>query len=365
MNPRTLSLALLAPALLLVLCHQCWLLARRPDFQLFGELVSRVEVGQPLVALSFDDGPQPVYTEQILEELARADARASFFMVGRQVQAHPEIARTVLEAGHELGNHSWSHRRLLLIPPSTVRDEIERTDAALRVVGAQGPLLFRAPFGKKLVVLPWVLSRQERTHVLFDIIPDPPDYLRPDPQLIADDVLRRTQPGSIIVLHDGGGLRDETVVATRLILQGLAARGFRFVTVSELMEAGGGLSAAHRSGESGYQGDPPALLPPQVFRGPGRSWVRQGRRPRSWRTHGTDDGIDWRDPTAGGGRGSWPCRRSPDCGPRGGGAVSAAAGDGGGGGAPHAASRSLPGPAGALLPHPQQARALRHAPRAC
>ena len=231
--PRLLITLLLSSAILFV----AWQIARTSRFQLLGDWVRHVPVERSLLALTFDDGPHPVYTEQILALLEEHQARATFFMVGEKVAAHPEVAQAVLEAGHEIGNHSWSHQRMLLRSPGWMREEIARTDGALRTIGVTGPIHFRPPFGKKLLVLPWVLWRQDRLSVLFDVIPNPPDYLHGDPELIAADIQARARPGSIVVLHDGGGERPETVAATRLLLDRMGADGWRFVTVSELLEA--------------------------------------------------------------------------------------------------------------------------------
>lgn len=241
--PRSLVLSILCAAFL----WGTWQIARTSRFQLLGDWVRHVPVEEPLLALSFDDGPHPIYTEQILALLEAHDARASFFMVGEQVAKHPEVARAVLDAGHEIGNHSWSHERMLLRSPGWMREEIAATDGALRTVGVRGTIHFRPPFGKKLLVLPWVLSRQDRLSVLFDVIPNPPDYLEGDPELIAADIQARARPGSIVVLHDGGGERRETVEATRLVLERMGAEGWRFVTVSELLEAGRGPHSAPSS----------------------------------------------------------------------------------------------------------------------
>jgi len=166
----------------------------------------------------------------------------------------------VLEAGHEIGNHSWSHHRMLLRSPAWMREEIAATDGALRTIGVRGPMHFRPPFGKKLLVLPWVLWRQDRLSVLFDVVPSPADYLHGDPVLIAADIQRRARPGSIVVLHDGGGERPETVEATRMVLEKMGAEGWRFVTVSELVAEGQACEGSHRataeSGSSQARPDP-------------------------------------------------------------------------------------------------------------
>ncbi len=210
-------------------------LAKMRDFQVMGKLVHRVQTSSKRVALTFDDGPDPRNTPQLLDVLDAHGAKATFFAVGLQLQKHPQLARSVLERGHELANHSFSHPRMVLRSPSFIRDELDRTDALIRRAGAKGPILFRAPYGKKLFALPWVLARSGRINVLFDVVPEPGDYTRPPPKKLVESVMAQLKPGSIVVLHDGGGPRAETVEAVRRLLPMLQARGYAMVTVSQLM----------------------------------------------------------------------------------------------------------------------------------
>lgn len=212
-------------------------LARARSFQVFGELYARVETQQKVVALTFDDGPSPANTPALLELLARHQVKATFFMVGRNIEAHRELAARVVSQGHEVGNHSYSHKRLIFRSPAFVQQEISRTDALLREAGVQGEILFRAPFGKKLFILPWVLAREHRKDILFDVVPDDP--VTQDAGLITSRVLEATRPGSIILLHDGWAAKPGTLEAADRILQSLRAQGYRFVTVSELLALGG------------------------------------------------------------------------------------------------------------------------------
>jgi peptidoglycan/xylan/chitin deacetylase (PgdA/CDA1 family) len=205
-------------------------IARHPPV---GEAWQRVETREPVVALTYDDGPNPPYTLELLDVLDRYGVKAAFFMVGRRVEAHPDVARAVLARGHEVGNHSYSHAPLILRAPSFVCRQIAATDALLRGIGARGEILFRSPYGAHFFAVPYVLWRQRRKNILFDVIVG--DWEMQDPQRIAARVLERTTAGSIIVLHDGGGARPGTVAATALIVEGLRERGYRFVGIGELL----------------------------------------------------------------------------------------------------------------------------------
>jgi peptidoglycan/xylan/chitin deacetylase (PgdA/CDA1 family) len=145
--------------LLLVLLAGTWRLHKSRTYQLFGELVRRVETPDSLVAITFDDGPTPGFTDEVLEILGRTGTPATFFVVGSSVEENPDQAAALVAAGHELGNHSYSHRTLVLKGPSSVRSEVVRTDSLIRAAGYTGEIHFRPPYGKKLFVLPWVLSR--------------------------------------------------------------------------------------------------------------------------------------------------------------------------------------------------------------
>ncbi|MEJ2503232.1 MAG: polysaccharide deacetylase family protein [Gemmatimonadota bacterium] len=222
-----------------------WRLHESRTHQLFGELVPRVETADSLVALTFDDGPTPGFTQDVLGILDRAGTRATFFVVGSDVEANPDEAAALVAAGHELGNHSYAHRHMVGRSPAFVTREITRTDSLIRAAGYAGPIHFRPPYGKRLIVLPWVLSRLDRTTVLWDIEPESyPDVAR-DPDRIREHVLARVAPGSIILLHPFYEARRPTLEALPRLIEDLRDRGYRPVTVSELLAA----TATERSDE--------------------------------------------------------------------------------------------------------------------
>lgn len=232
--------ALITLALLLFAGYGLWKLSAAREFQVFGELVSRVDIEQPVVALTFDDGPSAAYTGWILETLHEQDVRATFFLTGREMEQNPEQARRIAEAGHELGNHSWSHPRFLFVGQARIREEIEKTDAAIRRAGHRGPILFRPPYGKKLFGLPWYLARTGRVSVMWDLEPETYPEVAASAERIAAHVLENVRPGSIVLLHVMYESREESRKAVPLIIDGLRQRGYRFATVTELMRLGGG-----------------------------------------------------------------------------------------------------------------------------
>ncbi|MFD3592671.1 polysaccharide deacetylase family protein [Nocardia sp. NPDC058640] len=199
-------------------------------YQLQGRLVDRVATEEKVVALTFDDGPTE-RTPEVLRMLDELKVPATFYLIGESLAAHPEYGAAIAAAGHEIGNHSYTHRRMVLISGDTVREEIERTDTEIRRTGFAGPITFRPPYGKKLWALPHYLAEHDRTTVTWDVEPDSAGGA--SRETIVGDALAQTRPGSIILLHVMQG--TESAAAVPDIVNGLRAQGYRFVTVSDLL----------------------------------------------------------------------------------------------------------------------------------
>jgi peptidoglycan-N-acetylglucosamine deacetylase len=183
------------------------------------------------VALTFDDGPDPVHTDRVLEILDRYGIRATFFCVGHHVAAMPDKVRQIVEAGHEVGNHSWSHPYLPDLTPEQLIEQLDRTTEAVARVTGEAPTRFRPPYGALSPEVLGTLAGHPTTLTLWDV--DSDDWTRPGPERIAATVLERAGPGSVVLMHDGGE-RDQTVRALPSIIEGLLERGLRPVTVGEL-----------------------------------------------------------------------------------------------------------------------------------
>ena len=212
-----------------------WELARSRQYQLFDSMVARVETDRRVVALTLDDGPTEAHTGEVLELLERHGVRASFFLTGSEIAAAPGAARAIAERGHEIGNHTWSHKRLVFHSMDFIRSEIERTDAAIREIGYTGPIHVRSPYGKRLVALPWYLHRTGRLNIFFDVEPESDSAIDGDARRITEHVLDTTRPGSIVLLHVMYPSRRASREALPAIISGLRDRGYEFVTVSELL----------------------------------------------------------------------------------------------------------------------------------
>ncbi|MBE1492960.1 peptidoglycan/xylan/chitin deacetylase (PgdA/CDA1 family) [Amycolatopsis lexingtonensis] len=226
-----------ASALVLVVAAAVTLfeVSKSRTFQFFGTLVNRVETTEKIVALTFDDGPDPAGTQAILDTLREREVPATFFLIGRDIAAHPELAHAIAAAGHEIGNHSFSHERMIGVTPAWVADEVEATDALIRTTGYTGEILFRPPNGKKLFALPHYLAEHDRTTVTWDVEPDSDGT--PDAATVERTTVDQVRPGSIVLLHAMYAARGQTRQAIGPILDRLKQRGYRFVTVTELLAA--------------------------------------------------------------------------------------------------------------------------------
>ncbi|MBS1793604.1 MAG: polysaccharide deacetylase family protein [Acidobacteria bacterium] len=215
-----------------------WKVGKSRTFQFFGEIVPRVETSQKIVALTFDDGPTPEFTDAILGVLREEDVKATFFLIGGELERHLDEGRKLVAAGHEIGNHSYSHTRMILVTPSFVKEEIEKTDDLIRAAGCDKPTHFRPPYGKKLFALPLYLSQHDRQSITWDVEPETYPEIAQSTDAIVKYVLDNTRPGSIILLHVMYDPERKSLNAVKPVIEGLKQKGFRFVTVSELIDAG-------------------------------------------------------------------------------------------------------------------------------
>lgn len=192
----------------------------------------------PRVALTFDDGPDPVWTPRVLHVLAAWGAPGSFFVVGERAARAPDIVRAIAAAGHDLGNHGWSHRSLWLCGPKRTADEIGRTHAFLADLTGRAPRDFRPPWGMVNAAMFPVLRRHRLRCVLWSV---QPEGLRPvDAVSQVDRVLARAHPGAIVDLHDAEGTPrapERLLAALPEMIDGLRRAGYELTTVRGLLDA--------------------------------------------------------------------------------------------------------------------------------
>lgn len=220
-----------------------------PENQIFGKTVVDGSPKVREVALTFDDGPNPPYTDRILDTLKAENVRATFFLVGRATLAYPQTVRRMVREGNAVGNHTWDHPHLIMQSRSQIRAELERTQDAIFKVTGERTHLMRPPFGIRDFR---VIAEAHKLgyDVVMWSVPLPNDWEQPGDATIAKRVISKVADGSIIVLHDGnrGRIcwkerhpnprdcdRSQEIAATREIVDSLRARGYRFVTIPRLM----------------------------------------------------------------------------------------------------------------------------------
>jgi len=192
------------------------------------------------VALTFDDGPDPAYTPEILDILKEKEVRATFFLVGEKAKSYPEIAKRIIEEGHSIGNHTYSHKSLIPLSTTKTYEEIKEAEAAIEEATGVKPTLFRPPRGVYSSYARKLLREEGYTLVLWDL--SAVDWAELAPKKIVANVINKVKPGSIILLHDSGDLitskggnRKSTVKALPEIIDQLREQGYHFVTVDQLI----------------------------------------------------------------------------------------------------------------------------------
>ncbi len=193
--------------------------------------VTRIAMEQPLVALTFDDGPHPTLTPQLLDFLKVNNIRATFYLIGSRVARYPQLAARIAAEGHEIGNHTWSHPSLFGYSDAGVLSQIDRGNEAIYNATGRLPVTMRPPYGN-FYPRQRLMLHQTRgmPTVLWSV--DPEDWRRPGSSVVANRIVSQSHPGAVVLAHD---IHGPTIRAMPAAVSGLHSRGFRFVTVSELI----------------------------------------------------------------------------------------------------------------------------------
>ncbi|AYV65746.1 MULTISPECIES: polysaccharide deacetylase family protein [Niallia] len=217
---------------LLLILFGAYQLMNARSFQLFGGLTDYVKTKEKVVALTFDDGPTK-NVDDILSLLDAYDAKATFFLIGNEIEKNPLLAEEIAEKGHQLGNHTYSHERMIFKSQAFIRNEVEKTNQLIEKAGYTGEIDFRPPNGKKLVGLPYFLKQAEIDTILWNMEPD--TYYQTAEDKI-NYVKESVKPGSIILMHPMYDKTGQERKALKGILKTLTEAGYTFVTVNELQE---------------------------------------------------------------------------------------------------------------------------------
>jgi peptidoglycan-N-acetylglucosamine deacetylase len=191
-----------------------------------GQPMYYVDDGPDVIALTIDDGPSPVYTPQVLSILEKYDIKAAFSMVGENVTYYPSVAREVADAGHTIVNHTWNHANLMSMKRSKLPGEVDRATDAIHSATGQRPGMFRAPYGAWSPVLLDYCASENLAPLDWSV--DSKDWTRPGVSKIVKTIVGTTKTGSIILEHDGGGDRSETVAALKIAIPRLIDEGYMF-----------------------------------------------------------------------------------------------------------------------------------------
>lgn len=206
-----------------------------PDFGVaYSGVAYEIFTREKVIALTFDDGPHPVYTPRILDILDEYQVKATFFMIGSRMEEYPEIVKEVSDQGHLIANHTYSHPSNLKTESLTnVLAEVSQCQSSISRLSGQNNQLFRPPRGILSPAIITTLQKQGYRIVLWSISADHHDA--PTPELMALRVIKHAHPGAIVLIHDGRTeSRWKDVEATRLIIKYLSGQGYRFVTLEEL-----------------------------------------------------------------------------------------------------------------------------------
>jgi peptidoglycan/xylan/chitin deacetylase (PgdA/CDA1 family) len=210
-----------------------------PTGQWYGPTFTGLPRGTKQLALTYDDGPNDPHTLRVLEVLAKHDVHATFFLIGRYVRQCPDIVRAIVEAGHVVGNHTFTHPLLIFKNESEIREELESCRTAIENSIGEHSNLFRPPFGGRRPAVLRIARELRLEPIMWNVTGY--DWNAPPAEVIEHKVSSKIRGGDVILLHDGGHKqmgadRSQTVLATDHFIAGYKSEGYEFVTIPEMME---------------------------------------------------------------------------------------------------------------------------------
>jgi peptidoglycan/xylan/chitin deacetylase (PgdA/CDA1 family) len=217
---------------LLIIIIATFQYSRSWEHAFFIDPIYKIGSGEKVIALTFDDGPSEVRTPALLNVLSEYNVKATFFMLGQNIEKYPEIAKAVFDQGHLIGNHSYDHPRMILKSRKFLKNQIIRTDHLIRYTGQNEVRYFRAPGTSKYILLPLVIKSMGKKFVTGTYDP-PSEYAKDyDAGKVAGEVIENARPGSIIYLHDGKNTGEEEFIKSiELIIEGVRREGYSLVRI--------------------------------------------------------------------------------------------------------------------------------------
>lgn len=194
-------------------------------------------VSDKLIALTFDDGPDKKYTNKILDILAEHEVKATFFVVGKQVESYPDTMKRIVDEGHAVGNHSWDHKNFTQLKPDQMKQQIAKTNEAIKAAAGIETTWFRLPYGAQNNQVKKTITDTGNSNILWTV--DTRDWAGTSPEAMMDNVKRNAKPNGIILMHSfggKGGKLDNTVAFLPDLIQYLKEQNYTFVTIPELYE---------------------------------------------------------------------------------------------------------------------------------
>ena len=210
-----------------------------PNNTFYGPVISHSSPEQKIIALTFDDGPYEPYTSKILDILKEENIKATFFILGYNAEKYPETVKRIVAEGHQIGNHTYSHKDLLKMTRSEIIEELDTTNKILFKITGQNIYIMRPPFGAKDANV--VKTAQERGLNVVNWSVDGKDWLNRGADITSKEILNKTKNGDIILMHDGDEIksedsREQSVLVIKIIITDLKAQGYEFTTIDKLID---------------------------------------------------------------------------------------------------------------------------------
>lgn len=224
---------LIALIIFFIVGHFSFQIINSRTFQLFGNIYQKVETQEKVVALTFDDGPTEL-TEETLQKLSKLDVKATFFLRGSNMRQNPEYTKKIVNSGHQIANHTFTHAKMIFKSPRFMEEEIRRTNIEIKKAGYEGEIFFRPPYGKKFVFLPIILHKYGMRTITWSLEPESYPEIAKDSKLIANYITNNIKPGDVILLNPMNSNNEETLESLEIFIPELKEMGYDFKLVSDL-----------------------------------------------------------------------------------------------------------------------------------